>query len=209
METDKKVTWPKWLTRRADLSQRFSLNKPESQASSSEITTPNGTQEVPDLEMGFTDWEIQPAEVPPNSGIWTSFRDYLSGTAKAKRFKPHEPRPSENAEPEPEFEPPHDDDHGQDKEPKGLSKVTLATQMVLPAAVGWGGYFVIGQGALYNPAFAFSVFGVHAFGILSMFFGWYLETKNPRVSEFMQKLGQELCIACLILAQIPVSNKLK
>ncbi|KAJ8448951.1 hypothetical protein Cgig2_030807 [Carnegiea gigantea] len=213
METGKKVTgadW--WLTRPGlglvkasskrfskDLQMGFIVHALGSLASGFEITTPNEIHEVADPEKGFTLGEIQPPEVPPNSGIWTSFRDCLSWTTKAKRFKPHQPRPSENAEPEPEpeLEPPHDDDYGEVKEAKGLPKVTLATQMVLPAAVGWVGYFVIGQGALYNPAFAFSVFGVHTLGTLSMFFGWYLGTKSPRVSERMQKLGQALCIARL------------
>lgn len=120
-------------------------------------------------------------------------------------MKPHQPRPSENAEPGPEPEP----RHGEVKEAKGLLKVTQATQMILPAAVGWGGYFVIGQGALYNPAFAFSVFGLHFLGIMSMVVGWYMEAKSPRVSWCMQTLGQLLCVACLTLSQTPVSNKLK
>ncbi|KAJ8449129.1 hypothetical protein Cgig2_004184 [Carnegiea gigantea] len=147
------------------------------------FSTGNHTHEVADLEMGFTPGEIQPQQVPPNSGIWPSFSERLSWWAtKVKRVKPHQPPPSENAEPGADPEPPHDDDYGEVKEAKGLSKVTQATQMVLPAAVGWGGYFVIGQGALYNPAFAFSVFGLHVLGIMSMVVGWYMEAKSPRLT---------------------------
>lgn len=153
METAKKVTGANWwLTRPGlglvkasskgvceDLQMGFVVHTLGSLASGFEITTPNEIHEVADPEMGFTLGGIQLPEVPPNSRIWTSFRYCLSRTTKAKRFKPHQPRPSENAEPEPEPEPepPHDDDYGEVKEAKGLPKVTLATQMVLPPL--WAG----------------------------------------------------------------------